>query len=468
MTPTDKPVGSGLLLWLRDKVLYSIGFGLLLLTLVSVAIFYFSDFRKPDPDVVRIAYSAGGPVRKHFLEEMAVHGKKWNLDIRLVPTTSTDSTLNLVDKESADLGLIAGAIEDRARRRVVEVTPLYMEPLQLVVKAEIFEAVSKDFGALRGKSISMDSPDSATSVLSTELLRFIGLTDPTTGLPQYRAVNIPQSQLLRTSDAVLPDAIFQLGGVPSATIGDLVTRHNYRLVALPFGGAFNLSKFRVSATPRPTDGARLGLNKTFVEQAVIPAFVYDVLPPVPAADTRTIAARLILVGGEHMKNDVVQRVLGLVMSPDISHIVEPKLTVELLDSEFQFQRHPGTDAYLASLKPFSVDDTVSGYQRLAEIWGILAAIYVTAANAWRWLRERRERRSKHSVGEFLGRILEVENEANDAASDDARKALDRRLGDIKKEAVDLHLDGRLEDDENLQSLLVMLADARTHIWRGAV
>jgi TRAP-type uncharacterized transport system substrate-binding protein len=457
-----------LLPWLQNKIMHSIGFGLVLLTVISLAVFQFSDFRKPKPDVVRIAYSAGGPVRKHFLEEMALHGRAVNLDIQLVATGSTDATLSLIDKKSVDMGLIAGGIEDHAKRNVQEITPLYVEPLQLVVKADLFEAVSRDFGQLKGRSIGMDGADSATNVMATELLRFIGLNDPVTGAPQYRRVNIPQAQLrAMPDDAVLPDAIFQIGGVPSATIEYLVAHHNYRLVALPFGGAFNLSKFREGGVTKPAEGERLGLNKAFVEEGVVPAFVYDVLPAVPATDTRTIASRLLLVGSPDLKNEIVQRMLTLVMSPDISHVVEPKLTPELLDAEFQFERHPGTDAYLASLKPMNVESALESYRRLAEIWGILAAFYLAVANGWKWVQERRDRRRKHSVGEYLGQVLAVEADVHGAPSEADRRLLDQRLSEIKKEAIELHLEGRLEDAENLQSLLVSLADTRTRIWGAA-
>ena len=112
------PAGKKAFRWLRDKILYSVGFGLLLLSLLSLVLFYFSDFRKPEPDVVRIAYAAGGPVRKHFLEEMARHGRKWNLDIQPVATDGTNTTLSQIGQGTVDLGLIAGAMEDRGARRI--------------------------------------------------------------------------------------------------------------------------------------------------------------------------------------------------------------------------------------------------------------------------------------------------------------------------------------------------------------
>ena len=465
MATPARPAAKGALSWLRNKILHSVGFGLVLMLVAGVVIFKFSDFRKPHADVVRIAYSSGGAVRKHFLEEMVSNGKKQNLDIRLIPTEGADATLALIDKHGAEMGLIAGAIEDRAKRRVLEISPLYMEPLQLVVKAEIFDAVSHDFGALKGKTISMNGDDSATSILATELLRFIGLHDHATGQPLYRPSQMRESDVLREKDtAALPDAIFQIGGVPSGAVEDLVTNHNYRLVALPFGGAFNLSKFRESGPATVANGARLGLNKTFIEEAVIPAYVYGVLPAVPATDTRTIATRLTLIGDTNLSNEIVQRVLAEVMSPEVSNVVQPQLTPKLLDTEFLFPRHPGADAYLESLKPFNVDGAFDNYQRMAEIWGILVALYFAGTNGWKWVRERRDRKRRHSVGDYMGQVLEVEAGAHAATSDADRRALDQRLSDIKKEAIELHLDDRLEDADNLQSLLVTLADARTRIW----
>ena len=452
---------------MRNKILYSFGFGILLF-LASLALFHFSEFLKPKPDIVRIAYSSGGPVRKHYLEQLAAHGGKWNLDIRLVPTESTDATLSQIDKESVEMALVAGGVEDRAHRRALEIMPLYMEPLQLVVKAELYDAVARDFGQLKGRSISMDGSNSATTVLATELLRFMGLTDPATGAPLYRPVHIPQSELMTRKDiAALPDAIFQIGGVPSATIAALVTRYNYRLVALPFGGAFNLSKFRESESPQPAQGARLGLNKTFVEEAVIPAYVYGVLPPVPAADTRTVAARLMLLGGEHLKKDVVKRMLALVLSPDVSHLVEPQLTVKLLESEYEFPRHPGADAYLASLKPLTIDSAVSNYQRMAEIWGIVVAAWLALSSGWKWWKDRQDRTIRHSVGEFMGQVLEVEASLNKPLAAEDRQGLDLRLTEIKKQAIELHLEGRLDGADALHSLLVALADTRAHLRASA-
>jgi TRAP-type uncharacterized transport system substrate-binding protein len=453
--------------WLQGQIAYSVGFGFVILLLIGIGLLYWGRSGAHKVHLVRIAYGAGAPVRKRLLDQMAVHGKKWDLDIRLVATGGTDQTLSLIDRNDADLGLIASVVEDRGSRKVLEIVPLYMEPLQLLVREELYEAILKDFGQLRGKSIDVDNPSSATHLLASELLRFMGLTDAVTGQPQYRPVDIPELKLANgTSDQLLPDAIFQVGGVPSASIRHLIVNRHYRLVPLPFGAPFNLDTFRDTESPQPAVSAKLRLNKAFVEEAVVPAFVYSVLPPVPPDDIRTIATRLLLVGSERVDSQIVRQILDLVLSPEISSFARPALTVELLNTNFQFERHPGTDTYLNALKPVDVESAFVAYARLGEVWGLIIALYVGAAKglkAWQGRRMPEQR----TVGDFIDDVLAVEAEAGASCSAADRIALDQRLTDIKKASLDLHRDGRLQDAEELPSLLVTLADARTRIW-GAV
>ena len=451
--------------WLEANI---VGFSTVFLLLTGAALFYLIALGTTSVQVIRIGYGTGGPVRKYFLDQMAVQGKQRNLDIRLVPTAGTDQTLSLIDQNRADLGLIPGAFEDKASRKVFEVAPLYMEPLQLLVKEQLYESVLKDFGQLRGKSIGLDGQNSATSLLAAELLRFIGLADQVTGKPQYQPVYLPQSRLMDLKDAsLLPDAIFQIGGVPSPAIRNLIAAGHYRLVPLPFGGAFNLDKFRNDETPDPLENFNLRLNRNFVEESIIPAFTYGVLPAVPSDETRTIATRLMLVGSHRLDDQTVRRILDLIFSPEISNLARPPLSAELLNSSFQFERHPGTGKYLSSLKPFDLDFIFMTYGRIVEVWGIIIALYFAAIKAWKAWRKRRAAEAEGSVSDFLVQILAVEAAADATCSDGDRIVLDQRLSDIKRTVIELHLDDRLKDPENFHTLLVTLADTRTKIWSSA-
>jgi TRAP-type uncharacterized transport system substrate-binding protein len=453
--------------WLHTKVAYSVGFGVVFLLAVGAGLFYYQMRVTGRPVVLRIGYGAVGPVRKHFLEQLVLKGKERNLDIRLVETSSTNQTMSLIESGATDLGLINSAIEDQGGRRILEIAPLYMEPLHLLVREDLYDLVAKDFGQLKGKRISLDSQESTTYLLATELLRFIGLADPVTAAPYYTPVSLSQASLTSIKDrSELPDAIFQIVGVPSPGVRSVVAAHNYRLVPLPFGESFNLDKFRESETPDYYKQANLRLNKAFVEESIIPQFTYSVLPAVPPADTRTLAMRLMLVGSGSLDDRVVHRLLDLVFSPEISSLAIPSLTVDLLNSSFEFERHHGTNEYVRSLKPTDYEAALSNYVGMIEVWGSIIALYVAAAQGLKMLRHRQDRERK-AVGDFLAEVLAVEAQATVACSADERARLDQRLTDIKRESIELHLADRLEGADELPSLLVTLADARTRIWGPA-
>jgi TRAP-type uncharacterized transport system substrate-binding protein len=448
--------------WLERKVIYSVGFGIMLMLAIGVGIFYYQRAQDEKPKVLRIGYGSGGPVRRHFLEQLARHGKARNLDIRLVVTEGTVETIDKIEQGATDLGLITGAIEGPRAERIFEIMPLYMEPLQLLVKAPLYDAVSKDFGQLRGKTIALDGELSATNLVASELMQFIGLIDGA-GTRHYSPMYLQQPELVAITDrASLPDAIFQIGGLPSQTIRHFIVKHDYRLVALPFGSSFNLEKFRQDANG-DLGQTPLEVDRAFVEEFVIPAYSYSVLPPVPPDDTRTIASRLLMVGGNDLDAYTVRKLIDLVLSPEIADLVRPTLKVGLLDEAFQFTRHPATDEYVASLKPIDVEGAFTNWGRLVEVWGLVIAAYVTVVGGLKRWKQKRMAEFK-SVSDFLLEVIAVESAATASCTAAERTALDQRLTDIKRSAIEMHLDERLEDAESLPSLLVTLADTRTRIW----
>jgi TRAP-type uncharacterized transport system substrate-binding protein len=454
--------------WLENKLMYSIGFGAVLLIAAGVGLFYLIGDGNPSARVVRIGYVEGGVVRKNFLEHMAAEGRKHHLDIRVAATNSKTQMLSLVDGDELDLGVISGGVESSVPRSIFEVAPLYMEPLHLLVKADLHEQVSADYGQLKGRTISMDGRDSATSVLAIELLRFSGINDPATGAPLYNMVNMTQAQLMSETDGRrLPDAVFQIAGMPSPTIRHLVANHGYRLVPLPFGESFNLDRFRDAEAAPPAGDSQLRLNKLLIEEFVVPAFAYSVTPPVPPADTRTLATRLLLIASDNFDEELVRRVLEVVLTPEISSLARPPLSLDVLSAPFQFERHPGTDRYMSSLRPFDLDGTFLMHQRMVEAWGVLIAAYVMGTRGVRWWRERKATERKRPSSDFLRQILDIEAEAAASTGTTHREALDQRLSDIKKSSIELQLAGQLEDPENMASLLVTLADTRIRIWRAA-
>jgi hypothetical protein len=157
----------------------------------------------------------------------------------------------------------------------------------------------------------------------------------------------------------------------------------------------------------------------------------------------------------------------LIFSPEVSGFATPALTPDLLNASFQFERHPGTDHYLTSLRPFNVEGAFETYGQIVQVWGIVITLYLAGAKGLKTWRERRGETPPKSVGDFMSEILAVEAEAHGSCAHEERIRLDHRLSEIKKTVVELHRAGRLEDAEHFQSLLVALADARSRIWGSA-
>ena len=95
---------------------------------------------------------------------------------------------------------------------------------------------------------------------------------------------------------------------------------------------------------------------------------------------------------------------------------------------------------------------------------MIITVYLVGSRGLKMWKERRARVPTKSVGDFLGDIMAVEAAVHAACTNDERILLDQKLSDIKKDSIELHLAGRLQDAENFQSLLVTLADARSRIW----
>ena len=236
---------------------------------------------------------------------------------------------------------------------------------------------------------------------------------------------------------------------------------------MPFGESFNLDKFQAEDAPDLFKNSNLSLNRAFVEEAVIPEFTYSVLPPVPPSDTHTIATRLILLGGRHLDEYVIARILELPVSPEISSLTKPQLSLDLPKAPYQFPRHPGTDRYLHSLQPINIEGAFDAYSRVVEVWGIIITLYIGGASYLKSWRQKKAHKEKATVGDFLTQVMEIETAAHASCSQEERIKLDQRLSDIKKKLIEMHLDERLEDAEHLPTVLTTIADARIRIWRPA-
>ncbi len=78
---------------------------------------------------------------------------------RLVASAGVRESLDAVEAGRVDVALVPGAIRFERWPHLREVAPLFVEPLHLLVKEELYEAVAKDLRMLRGRSLALGAPD---------------------------------------------------------------------------------------------------------------------------------------------------------------------------------------------------------------------------------------------------------------------------------------------------------------------
>jgi TRAP-type uncharacterized transport system substrate-binding protein len=236
----------------------------------------------------------------------------------VVATAHAAAAVAAVDGGTVDFALVPEAFPGDHRSHVREVTPLYVEAMHLLVKAELADAASQGLAALKGHTVGLGPPGSANAGLATAVLAFAGLQPGPDGFTA-NDIDVPAlERLIAARDrAALPDAVLFLATLPSEIALHLIGDLDYGLVPLPFADAFRLNAL-ISAN-HPTE-KRDGVERRVVIDVVIPAFTYQAEPAVPAAPLHTVGSRLMLITNDTVPADTVQQVLEAVFSSQVAHV----------------------------------------------------------------------------------------------------------------------------------------------------
>ncbi|MES2856804.1 MAG: TAXI family TRAP transporter solute-binding subunit, partial [Bdellovibrionota bacterium] len=222
-----------------------------------------------------------GAIRQAFVEKLAEELTKNGATVKLVPMKGTDEVQQALIGKSLDLGIVMGGFTEENSQDLRELMPLYIEPLQLLVKENLYAEVSADFGKLRGKTINMDDQHTGTHALAWEVLRFADMIPDDLKVDQklsFTPTFYNAEELKAVKDSDLPDALFVSAVVPSLSVQSLVKDHGYRIVQIPFGESFSLDRFRKFPASHNVNGTSLSVDKNYIYETSIPAFAYDVQP----------------------------------------------------------------------------------------------------------------------------------------------------------------------------------------------
>lgn len=402
-------------------------------------------------------------VARHLVAALGKAG----IEADLVATAGTGDELEHVERGAVDLALVSGAQRMRDFPHVRVVTPLYVEALHLLVRAELAEQVAAGFDALGGRTVDVGPPGSTNAGLTAALLDFAGLR-PTSRVPDGgyvpRSLTPPELDALvaRGDPAALPDAVFHLATVPSKIAAELIGSAGYNLVPLPFAEAFRLG---VLLPTEVAEGAAAAVDRRQVVDAAIPAFTYGLDPPAPPGAVATIGTRLLLVANQRLPVELVERVLDVVFAAEIARVSTPPLDRSVLALPPPAALHDGAAAYLRRDMPFVTNDAVDTLSNSLSILGALAG---GGLFLWQWWRQRTRSRREDTFGTYMRRVAEVERRlaALELAATlelEPLAALQRELLQLKSDALDRYADDQLGDQAALGDLLTPINAARDHI-----
>ncbi|MGE0708261.1 MAG: TAXI family TRAP transporter solute-binding subunit [Planctomycetota bacterium] len=401
---------------------------------LALAVVLFALARRQQTFQLRITAGDALGQRHALAQALVEQAKKRGVKLELVPTRGSEEALKLLGSGGFDVALVQGGLE--AGDDVRQVTALVPEPLHLLVKGEL---LAGGLSGLRGKRLNLSTAGSGTRQLALETLAFAGLRPEVDFQDEGRSYE--ELEALPAKD--LPDGLFLVSQLPSHVAADLVAKHGYRLMPLPFGEAF-------------------GLHDPSIEQVTVPAYAYGYLPAVPAEACPTVAPRLLLLAHRRVPDQAVMLLLETLFSADLARAARIQaLSPELLSRFSKLPVHPGTTAYVKRTEPVITHETIDNLESLRSFFVSCA---VAGFLLWRWQVRRRELGFEAYIEEVTRierRALELEM----ASSLDLRELLRirQRLSEIKNEALDRFTAGILRSEELMASFLHHVTDVRNYI-----
>lgn len=419
----------------------------------------------------RISLTAGvpGTTRAELAQALADVITSRGSITRLVPTADTATALNAVDSGAIDLAMVSGVFRSANYEHVREVTPLYVEALHLLVKREIADDVGRSLTALHGRSVSLGADGSETYELARNVLGLAGIIAdspeiaPKIRVKSLRPANIDQSLALGQRNE-LPDAVFHLATVPSKVALRLIRHAEYRLVPIPFSEAFRLSSI---VSEDPLDDADSQIERLFTQDVVIPAFTYNIEPPVPAAALHTLGAPLLMVANDALSPATVERVMDAIFDSRFARFQQPPLERSLLSLPARMTLHPGSANFRQRENPLLTANDVDTLSNALSVLGALLGAGLFVREACRQSGHHR----RHSLfTSYLARIATIERqlaeiELSATLEVEELSALQRELLELKTEALEEFSTGVITSQSTLVDLLGPINNARDHIAR---
>ena len=429
------------------------------LVIAGVVIWLPSPKAKPTRRLVLTAGNAVG-ARDELADRLAAQAIKAQVQIEVQATTGSAKAIESLRAGDIDLALVQGGLQVPDSDRLRQVAVLNVEPLHLLVKPKVAASDAGTFQRLKGCRINVSKPGSGTNLLALEVLRFAGLQPDT----DFEPCQLSYEQLMAAEASFdeLPDAVFTVSMLPSPVATQLIQKHGYVLVPMPFSGAFRLQ-------PEPAGGSTSArtVSHRRVLATSIPAYTYGLDPAAPEADVPTIGYPLQLLANSRVSVEEADRIASIVYDSPIARATEPPLKRERLSSDHEFPIHPGAQQYLDRQAPFDRGKFVEVTEQLV---GIAAAVIGSLLFFWQWLSSTRRKGRDRDFLARIKRVIEIENVAEEFESNDDLSVgqlldLQKELRSMRSDMVEDFQSGRIDSIELFSASLKHVSDASEQLMR---
>ena len=300
--------------------------------------------------------SASG-LRHSIAETLSDIASQNGVNLTVTATNGSVDAMQQVENGSLNFALIQGGLGHSDFSQVKQAAVLHVEPLHVLIKAKTnkildhwnIETVGQLLEDNKPIKINLSKKGSGTNLIARDLLRFFDIQENV----DYQPIENGYDYLIspeRVTDE-MPDVAFTVSSLPSPVAKHLIHEHGYRPLEMSVANAY-----RLDWTAQDEDQAN-GVIRRKIVAAKIPAYTYQVNPPVPRAAVDTIGTRLQLVASSKTPPAAVEQLLEIVYESSFASTSDPPLSLELLQSASEFDLHAGAAGYLERKTPVITEKT---------------------------------------------------------------------------------------------------------------
>lgn len=295
--------------------------------------------------------------------------------------------------------------------------------------------------SLRGVRVNVGPEGSGTRRLALRLLAAATLE----GGVDYELAGLSYTQLMKLSEAELPEVVFSVSSLPSPIADHLIDKWSYRLAELPFARA-------------------LGLQDPTVVAAEVPRGTYAFLPVVPVREVDTIGTRLLLVANQEVSREIGIKLLDTLYGG--SQRDDPllsSLTPQALEHRPEFPWHPAAVAFKKRGEPLLTAEDIEGVENLRSF---LVSVAIALFFLWRWY----QRRNSEGIERYMVNLQALENRAVVVPKEDQEQMdqLYEELRIIKDDVIGKIGDGVIPANELTNALFLQFSEVARALDRRMV